>query len=404
NHGAVSGFESYDISAWISSETVIKFVVTNKFGGQWEKFMIDDVRIDKKCDGDDCVVTNSSQHGLWFADIDGNGQSDRFNFIAGASFQRNADGTARLTGTAIKTTDPDEGFEVDVFLSGGTATPPPGSPKNNFGADIADWFYYPEWDGTLNGVGDYEGAVVTVTRRGPSFQIGTGANDKPDDVDVYGGSGWFDYERQREGDRCLTTGRDCINHDGRGDFNIRIDCPSTGTQVCVANETHRHALYLPNFNGDGVLDRYDLADGAEFVQLPDGTARLTGTAFHQDQPNYRFAVDLSLSGFTELPPPGSPYNPHGADPSDWRYYPTWTGTLTGEAWNSGALVTVERRGASFQVGTGANAHPNEQDIYGGSGWFDFATQSQPNDCHYYGDCIVHSGHGDVNVQLHCPMP
>ncbi len=403
-HGAANGFESYDISPYISGETVIKFVVTNKFGGRWDKFMVDNVRIDKKCDGDDCVVTSSTDHSLWFQNLDGNGGADRFDFLPGAKLTRNADGTARLTGVARKRTDADESFEVDVMLSGRTTTPPPGSPKNNFGADISDWVYYPNWSGTLTGLDDYEGASLSVTRRGPAFQIGTGANDKPDDVDVYGGSGWFDFVTDQQGDRCINLGRDCIEHNGIGDFNVRIDCPTGGGQACVANETHRHALYLPNFNNDGILDRYDLDDGAQFVTLGDGTARLTGTAFKQDEPNYRFSVDLMLSGRTDTPPPGSPYNPHGANPADWFYYPNWTGTLTGEAWNTGAQVNIERRGASFQIGTGANAHPNEQDIYGGSGWFDFETTGQPNDCHYYGDCIAHSGHGDVNVQLMCPNP
>ncbi|MFK8017242.1 MAG: hypothetical protein AB8G17_17600, partial [Gammaproteobacteria bacterium] len=215
---------------------------------------------------------------------------------------------------------------------------------------------------------------------------------------------WFDFEVQQQGDRCLNIGRDCIEHSGPGDFNIRTDCARDSSQVYSAQETHKHALYLPNFNDDGTLDRYDLDSGAELVTQPDGTARLTGIAFKQDQPNYRLAVDLMLSGRTSTPPPGSPYNPQSADPSDWVYYPNWVGTLTGEAWNTGALLNIERRGASFQVGTGANAHPNEQSIFGGSGWFDWETESQPNDCHHYGDCIAHSGNGDVNIQLMCPTP
>lgn len=291
---------------------------------------------------------------------------------------------------------------VEVNLAGRTSTPPPGSPKNGIGADTADWVYYPLWSGTLTGVEDYDGASISLARMGPAFQVGTGANEKPDDIDVFGGSGWFTFEREQQGERCLTSGYDCIEEDGNGDFNIRIDCPPTG-QACIANETPYHALYLPNFNSDGVLDRYDLEDGAQFVTGLNGTAHLTGVVFKNDEPNYRFAIDVELAGGTDVPPAGSPYNPHNANPGDWFYYPDWSGTLTGQLWNTGASLTIERRGASFQIGTGANAHNGEQDVYGGSGWFSWVTQGQPNDCSSYGDCIAATGEGDINIRLDCPI-
>ena len=70
-------------------------------------------------------------------------------------------------------------------------------------------------------------------------------------------------------------------------------------------------------------------------------------------------------------------------------------------WNARATLHIERRGASFQIGTGANAHDGEQNVYGGSGWFDWDTAGQPHDCDYYGDCIATHGNGDINIRLHC---
>ncbi|MFK8030371.1 MAG: SdrD B-like domain-containing protein, partial [Gammaproteobacteria bacterium] len=406
-HGANSGTESFNISAYISSQTVVRFRIAEKFGARWDKFMVDNVRIDKKCENTQlCEATSSAGHAFWMKGFNNPTDTDRFNLEPGAQFEQFDDGTATLTGTIVDDARPNRRFEVSMSFAGRTLDPPVGSPKNGFNADPAGWEYYPDWTGSWTGLDDYEGVVIDLTRRGPSFQVGTGANDRPNEQDIYGASAWFDWTLESQANACSHTPGLCIEHDSYGDLNIRLDCAVGGPVACTSdvNETHKHAFYLPNFNGDGVLDRYDLENGAQFVRNADGTARLTGVIFKQGEPNYRFAIDVMLSGGTDVPPPGSPYNPYGANPADWFYYPNWSGELEGLTWNTGANLTLERYGASFQIGTGANAHPGETDIYGGSGWFDWTTNSQPNDCHYYNDCIRHEGNGDINVQIEqCPL-
>lgn len=129
-----------------------------------------------------------------------------FVFNPPGIYNEYADGTATLTGTIEKTGDPDKKFMVDVLFSGreSLATnsgvfPPAGSPKQSLDpsayidmggpADPSEWRYFVTTNGTLTGMGDYDGAIVTFVRRGASFQVGFGANDKNL---LFGASGWFD--------------------------------------------------------------------------------------------------------------------------------------------------------------------------------------------------------------------
>lgn len=128
----------------------------------------------------------------------------------GGTFTEFPDGTARMQGKLISIVDPAKRFEADILFSGlipagDPANPPPGSPKlellptayvwNNGPVDPATWRYYPELVGTLIGEGAYDGANLLVTRRGPAFQVGLGANNKNG---LDGGScwTWFDVITQ----------------------------------------------------------------------------------------------------------------------------------------------------------------------------------------------------------------
>ncbi|MEM7083989.1 MAG: SdrD B-like domain-containing protein [Pseudomonadota bacterium] len=52
NGQGIGGSENYDISSYISPNTTIRFRIKKKFGGQWDKFLVDNVRILKGCDGE----------------------------------------------------------------------------------------------------------------------------------------------------------------------------------------------------------------------------------------------------------------------------------------------------------------------------------------------------------------
>jgi hypothetical protein len=130
------------------------------------------------------------------------------------SFVEYEDGTAAMTGRVYDPLDPRNGFVVEVELWGRTDTPPPGSPYVVGSYDPADWYYYEGWSGTMTGTGRFEGGLVTLSQRGPAFQIGWGANHKDAD---YGASAWFWYETIAQPRHC-----DPLPARGEGDINIDL--------------------------------------------------------------------------------------------------------------------------------------------------------------------------------------
>lgn len=109
--------------------------------------------------------------------------------------------------------------------------------------------------------------------------------------------------------------------------------------------------------------RYTAGDDLIFVDYKDNTALLTGTIY---KGNERAYVEVVYSGRTFNAPADSPKldNCVSSAHSNWRYYPTVSGTIT---FADGSYCQVNRRGPSLQVGTGANVQ--EVNKFGGSGWF-----------------------------------
>ncbi|MEO1626616.1 MAG: SprB repeat-containing protein, partial [Bacteroidota bacterium] len=103
------------------------------------------------------------------------------------TFVEYADGTALLSGSVSQ--NGNIGY-LSVRFYDRTETPPTGSPKYELCANGGgeDWYYYPRIEGTFTAP---NGDVIEFNRRGPSFQIGDGANLQDD---AYGASGWFDYD------------------------------------------------------------------------------------------------------------------------------------------------------------------------------------------------------------------
>lgn len=126
------------------------------------------------------------------------------------------DGTAMLSGIAYSASSPNRGFSVNVLFQGHTNIAPPGSPKKelmssayseNGGPVVTDtWSYYTDFAGTLEGIGELDGTVLTITPRGPALQIGVGANGKNID---FGASAWFGAT-------------DAHGNEQIGDFNLNL--------------------------------------------------------------------------------------------------------------------------------------------------------------------------------------
>lgn len=151
----------------------------------------------------------------------------------GGTFTEFPDGTARLTGELIHATDFSKKWDIDLLFTGkidvgDPQNPPAGSPKlellstayvwNGGPIDPASWHYYTDFTGTLKGKMSFDGADLLVTRRGPAFQVGDGANGKNIN---YGGSAWtwFDVINQPLQGQPLPVHTE-------GDINISlIPCP-----------------------------------------------------------------------------------------------------------------------------------------------------------------------------------
>ena len=94
-----------------------------------------------------------------------------------------------------------------------------------------------------------------------------------------------------------------------------------------------------------------------------------------------FAIDFRLSGRTVTPPDAQSPICEGVcpDTSDWHYYPTMTGVLTGLPGTryADAVIQVTRRGSAVQVGTNAHLKP-PQPAYGSAAWLSLAVVQQPS--------------------------
>ncbi|MCB1057370.1 MAG: choice-of-anchor A family protein, partial [Acidobacteria bacterium] len=161
-----------------------------------------------------------------------------------------------------------------------------------------------------------------------------------------------------------------------------------------------HALWLP-----GIGRHFVFEAPSEFTEYPDGTAHLVATAFDLTSPTRRFQVDVTFTGRSDTPPPGSPkkelkasaYAENGGpvDIATWHYYSDFTGYLFGDGALVGAAIEVERRGPAFQVGVGASG----KNIHlGGSGWLTWQVLAQP-----INGSLQETGEGDFNLDFGtCP--
>jgi len=146
--------------------------------------------------------TNFVPHAVVMFQLDGKFLFDQ----SGGTYTEFPDGTARLEGTIVSINDSRKRWDVDILFSGlipagDPANPPAGSPKlemlpnayiwNGGPIDPATWRYYPDLVGTFTGQGTYDGASLLVTRRGPAWQVGFGANNK--NVND-GGSAWTFFD------------------------------------------------------------------------------------------------------------------------------------------------------------------------------------------------------------------
>ena len=152
----------------------------------------------------------------------------------GAQFEEYDDGTARLTGVIYRERVPAKRFSVDVWFRdrvspGELGFAPSGSPKkelwdwvyfeNGGPVDTRTWHYYLRTEGTLTGQLNMAGAQLRISRMGPAFQVGLGANGKNT---AFGASGWLNVETLAQPRRGPSLPSSLV-----GDINVNLGdgCP-----------------------------------------------------------------------------------------------------------------------------------------------------------------------------------
>ncbi len=342
-----------------------------------------------------CANQNLAQ--VWLK----NDQGNYFSTTTSASFITYDNGTAHYTAVASNGSDT---VKVDITFSGYTTTPPQDSPKENWCSphDTSAWAYWTETTGTV--VSEQHGTYI-LTRKGPAFQLGNGADVTREG---FGASGWFDMDG---GDGFYTTGDiniqlgDCtplctLEVDAGEDLEVcaedsveliatianpascagRCEYPIEESAKCGTNGANKEEVWIQN-----PIDNRFFTTSSSFVTNNDGTAHYTATASNGTD---TVEVDLTFSGYTTTPPQESPKenwcSPH--DTSDWVYYTETNGTIVSELHGTFA---VTRKGPSFQMGDGADV---TREGFGASGWL----MISGGDGYYE--------NGDINVKLGSCVP
>ena len=281
-------------------------------------------------------------------------------------------GNARLTCRVFSLGNLYGAFLLDLTLSGRVAPgdpghPPAGAPDLSLlpsayapagPVDPGTFVYYTAASGTLTGVRNFAGALLTLTATAP-VQLGLGASNRNGGDGL---SGAFQVAVVQQPPFPLTpTGAASL----AADFVLPYDEATTHPkpEPTLSTLPADRALALP-----GVADDYVFVPAGDFRERADGTALLTGTLRRLSDLDDGFWLQLSLSGRVDPgqaghPPAGAPvlqmlpsaYAAAGGpiDPQHWHYYTSASGTLTGVDDNAGALVDLVALGP-LQVGGGAN--------------------------------------------------
>ncbi len=177
--------------------------------------------------------------------------------------------------------------------------------------------------------------------------------------------------------------------------------------------------FIINLINEPVTDQYwGFEAGAKFCDNADGTASLIGTIYQYgydavngvSKSNRKFDINVNFTNRAFTPPTGSPY----LDPaltvntSNWYYYSMTSGTFTGKGALLGGVLNITQQGPAFQVGTGADQQPGDENLNGASGWFKWTIASQPSNGltfkAYTNPCAGNGfptgcTQGDINIKL-----
>ncbi|WP_378178514.1 T9SS type A sorting domain-containing protein [Aquimarina sp. SS2-1] len=367
---------------------------------------------------------------MWLTD----GNNPRWFSNIDLEWNELADGTATLTGTIFDHTLTQTTYEVNALYSGRTSTAPANSPKghecNN--EDESGWIYYTELSGTVTSTdGSWS---IDLSRRGPAFQLGNGANVTETERGKYGACGWFNTTdgQYNRGDfnfnlgDCVTTSTTEVNYlwstgettpsitvNQGGAYTVTVsDCENCEAsdsveviiselpqvdagedqEICLGDEVTLTAVTSSNESCESCIEygiqNTDYCSGdqsyvlwlqggrffsnvdLEWNELADGTATLKGTVFDYTITQSNYEVDVVFTGKTSTTPQNSPKS-HDCNDEDTSAWEYYTEfTGTITSEDGSWSTTVTRRGPAFQMGNGANVTETAQGKFGACGWFD----------------------------------
>lgn len=186
----------------------------------------------------------------FYLNLDGMSSAEKLYQIQNGSMVEYDDGTAHITGIAVNNVHPTQKWNIDVTLSGRTFNSPAGSPKDHECNPTVtdDWYYYTAVTGSFLGLEEFAGAEIAIDRRGPAFQMGTGANVFELNS-KFDGCGWHHLNFISQPDNGNTlSGAD-------GDFNMSVSGDiMTEDQSC-----------------GGTITGYTITNGNDILNLTDGT-------------------------------------------------------------------------------------------------------------------------------------
>ncbi|MEO6596492.1 MAG: hypothetical protein ABIP94_17205, partial [Planctomycetota bacterium] len=295
-----------------------------------------------------------------------------FVLAGGGQFTELPNGTARLTGRVFSDASIYSAFLVDIAFTGhltpaSPGYPPAGAPYTQLlpsayvpsgSVDPATFRYYTAASGTLVGVRNLDGAVLSLQHSGP-IQVGLGANNRNATLGLQ--ANFTVTVTQQPPFGISPTGTASLLLDlspFRGE-----DATHPQPDPLRTNLTAGRAMVLPGVAGD-----YLFVPAGDFTEFDDGHAELSGTLARLGQLDDAWDLVMTMTnrldpGQAGHPPASSPvlqmlpsaYVANGGtmDPAHWHYYQLASGTLTGTGANAGGSLTLANS-VAVQVGGAAN--------------------------------------------------
>lgn len=350
----------------------------------------------------DDLKSGNSQHALWIPEI-----SKNLQFVGTPTANRTLpNGDMQIVGTVQ---DGDIAFDVVLNYSGFSDTSD--NPKLELDAssyvenggiiDPTSWDFYDNFSGTFTGVGgEWEGVVLSATLRGPSAQIGVGANGKNGN---FGLSNWFNLTID-SATNDLPDGFS-LGQTLSGDVNIDLpdECPNVVVQTLCAIAAP--ANELSQYSGGHAFVIFDTAN-PQFVFDPAGEAQffsngdlvITGSATNESSTfdvTFEYS-DPTSDGTPKLELIDTAYVDFGGtiDPELWSYFDSFTATFEGTSGElEGVVLSATIRGSLPQIGDGASGKNEE---FGLSNWLDLVVIDAPDTASV---SIGDTFRGDININL-----